>query len=69
MTIANTPATGEEVVMGKTHFQIPGYDELIAFSAKAIANDTRWPEMQKAIIDKLISGAAVTGGQSRGNSA
>ena len=41
------------VVLGKTHFRIPGCDQLIAFSAIAIANDQRPQEMVKAFEEYL----------------
>ena len=44
MTQDTTPPDAE-VILGKTHFTYPGEDELIPFSAEAIANDQRGSEM------------------------
>ena len=44
----------EEVVLGKTHFHIPGNDELIAFSADAIAKDQRHREALMAMSAEIL---------------
>ena len=44
MTQDMTPVQ-EEIDLGKTHFQLHGYDEVFAFSPEAIENDNRWPEI------------------------
>ena len=49
----NSAPVQEEVILGKTHFQIPGYDEVIPFSQDAIARDMRGEEMIRAINNKL----------------
>ena len=36
-----------EVILGKTHFTYPGEDELIPYSAEAIATDQRPAEMMR----------------------
>ena len=41
MTHTNRGGNPEEVVLGKTHFRIPGKDDLIAFKPEAIALDQR----------------------------
>ena len=47
-----------DVRLGDTHFLIPGYDEVHAFSADAIASDQRFPEMVNAINKKLLTEAS-----------
>lgn len=47
------PPVQEEIVLGRTHFQLHGYDEVFAFSPEAIENDNRWPEIFAAINIKL----------------
>ena len=48
-----TQATQDQIILGKTHFQIPGYNEVIPFSKEAIESDRRWPEIQEEMIKKL----------------
>ena len=44
----------QEVVLGKTHFRIPGNDELIAFSPDAIAKDQRHREALMAMSAEIL---------------
>ena len=44
----------EGVILGKTHFQIPGSDKLIPFSREAIEKDQRHREALLAMSDEIL---------------
>ena len=53
MTIGTMEKT-DDVVLGKTHFRIPGNDELIAFSSDAIEKDQRHREALMAMSAEIL---------------
>ena len=54
MKYESTTEVIEEVVLGKTHFRIPGNDELIAFSSDAIEKDQRHREALMAMSAEIL---------------
>lgn len=54
MTYLNRDGNPEEVVLGKTHFRIPGKDDLIAFSPEAIALDQRHRQALMAMSAEIL---------------
>ena len=51
---AGTVEKTDDVVLSKTHFRIPGTDELIAFSPDAIAKDQRHREALMAMSAEIL---------------
>ena len=50
----NSASVQEEIILGKTHFQIPGNDKLIPFSREAIEKDQRHREALMAMSDEIL---------------